>query len=419
MKAAEPEAEAGTKRRLRLFPRDDDRDGRIPAMKSNRSRLAFVVASVLALVLLTALKGPVLVPPGRDPVLKPLAIFTEVLNLTRSNYVDAVDVSTLLAGAYDGVTDAIDPYSYYIPGSQMAKYRAFEASKPLDSGLVLGRRGGFAYVVAPIPGSPAETAGVKPGDVILAIEGKPTRNQALWEMQASIAGPEGSAVALKVLRGGDEREVTVSLTRRRYEPASVSAKTEQQIPVVRIPYFAHGAAGAVQKLLRELPVGAPAVIVDVRDSAGGDVDEAVRAASLFVPSGPVARLSGKKIASKDYPSTGDRIWKGKAIVLIDGGTAGAPEIFAGALHDRAGAELVGEPSAGMGIVQRLLPMASGGALYLTVGEFVSPSGTELTGKGLKPTARVDLFPGEGDPSTDAILKKALELAHGVSAKAAA
>src|SRR5450759_4102960 len=117
-------------------------------MKSNRSRFAFVLASVAALLLLTALKGPILVP-GKDPVLKPLAIFTEVFNLTRTNYVEPVDVSVLLAGAYDGVTDAIDPFSYYVSADRMAKYRAFAASKSSESGLVLGRRGGFAFVVAP------------------------------------------------------------------------------------------------------------------------------------------------------------------------------------------------------------------------------------------------------------------------------
>ena len=387
-------------------------------MRSNRSRLLFVLASVAALVLLTALKGPVLAPPGRDPVLKPLAIFTEVLNLTRSNYVEPVDVSTLLAGAYDGVTDAIDPYSYYVPGDRMARYRAFEASRPLDSGLVLGRRGGFAYVVAPVPGSPADAAGIKSGDVILAIEGTPTRNQALWEIESAISGPEGSSVSLKVLRGGDEREVTVPIVRKRYTPAAVAARDEERIPVIRIPYFAPGAAAAVEKALRGAS-GASAVVVDVRDSAGGDVDEAVRAASLFIPSGTVAKLSGKKIPARDYATVGSRAWSGRTIVLVDGGTGGAPEIFAGALHDRAQAELVGEPTAGMAIVQRLLPMSSGGALYLTVGEYVSPSGTELTGKGLRPTARVDIFPDDSGPANDVILKKALEIAHGAPAKAAA
>jgi carboxyl-terminal processing protease len=384
-------------------------------MKSNRSRFAFVIASLTALVLLTALKGPVL-SPGRDPVLKPLAIFTEVLNLTRSNYVEPVDVSTLLAGAYDGVTDAIDPFSYYVSGDRMSRYRAFEASKPLDSGLVLGRRGGFAYVVAPVPGSPADAAGIKSGDVILAIDGTPTRNQALWEIESSVSGPEGSTVALKVLRGGDEREVTVKLARKRYTPSAVSQRAEDRVPVIRIPYFAPGTAAAVEKILKtSAPSGA--VIVDVRDSAGGDVEEAVRTASLFIPAGAVAKLSGKKIPARDYDTVGNRAWSGKTIVLIDAGTGGAPEIFAGALHDRADAPLVGEPTAGMGIVQRLLPMSSGGALYLTVGEYVSPSGAELTGKGLRPTARVDLFPD--DAGGDAILKKAVEIAHGATAKAAA
>jgi carboxyl-terminal processing protease len=387
-------------------------------MKSNRSRLAFVLASVAALVLLTALKGPVLAPPGRDPVLKPLAIFTEVLNLTRSNYVEPVDVSTLLAGAYDGVTDAIDPYSYYVPGDRMEKYRAFAASNPIDAGLVLGRRGGFAYVVSPVPGSPADAAGIKSGDVILAIEGVSTRNHALWEIESEISGPEGSTVALKLLRGGDEKEITVPLTRRRYTPSPVARRTEDGVVVIRIPYFAPGTSSAVEKALRAAPGGVP-VIVDVRDSAGGDVEEAVRTASLFVPAGEVAKLSGKKIPGRDFTTVGSRVWKGKTIVLVDGGTGGAPEVFAGALHDRAGADLVGEPTAGMGIVQKLLPMSSGGALYLTVGEYVSPSGTELTGKALRPTARVDLFPDDTASSEDPILKKALEIAHGAPAKAAA
>ncbi len=386
-------------------------------MKSNRSRLAFVLASIAALVLLTALKGPILAP-GRDPVLKPLAIFTEVLNLTRTNYVEPVDTSVLLAGAYDGVTDAIDPYSYYVSAGQMAKYRAFSASKASDSGLVLGRRGGFAFVVAPVPGSPAEAAGVKPGDVILSVEGTPSRNQSLWEIEARLSGPEGSATSLRLLRGGDEREVTVRVARKAYQPAEVTERFEQQVPVIRIPYFRPGVATAVKRQLESLPPGSPAVIVDVRDSAGGDIEEAVRTASLFVPSGEVAKISGKKIAGKTLSTSGTQIWKGKTVVLIDNGSGGPPEVFAGALHDRAGSELVGEPTAGMAIIQRLLPMSSGGALYMTVGEYVTPSGTELTGRALRPTIRVDLFPGEksdGDP----VIRRAVDVARGTAAKPAA
>ena len=386
-------------------------------MKSNRSRLAFVLASIAALLLLTALKGPILAP-GKDPVLKPLAIFTEVLNLTRTNYVEPVDTSALLAGAYDGVTDAIDPYSYYVSADQMSKYRAFESSKASDSGLVLGRRGGFAFVVAPVPGSPAEAAGVKPGDVILAVEGTPSRNQSLWEIEARLSGPEGSTTSLRLLRGGDEREVTVRVARKTYQPAEVTRKIEQTIPVIRIPYFQPGVAVAVKRQLESLPSAPSAIIVDVRDSAGGDIEEAARTASLFIPSGEVAKVSGKKIPVRTLSTSGAQVWKGKTIVLIDNGSGGAPEVFAGALHDRAGSELVGEPTAGMAIVQRLLPMSSGGALYMTVGEYVTPGGTELTGRALRPTIRVDLFPGEktdGDP----VVRRAVEVARGPVAKPAA
>lgn len=387
-------------------------------MKSNRSRVLFLLASLSALVLLTALKGPILAP-GRDPVMKPLAIFTEVLNITRSNYVEPVDISTLLAGAYDGVTDAIDPYSYYIPAGSMSRYRSFESSHALDGGLVLGRRGGFAYVVAPVPGSPAESAGIKSGDVILEVEGLSARNESLWETQARLAGPEGSSVSIKVLRGGDERELTVRIARRKFEPSRVAGRTEDGISVVRIPYFQPGASASLREAIGLLPNRSATLIVDVRDSAGGDPEEAVRAASLFVEPGPVAKLSGKKIPERAFSSTASPVWKGRTIVLIDGGTGGAPEIFAGALFDRNHAELVGESTAGMAIVQRLLPMSSGGALYMTVGQYLTPSGIELTGRGLKPTARVDLFPGDGTALTDPVLKKALEIAHSATAKAAA
>ncbi|MGH9442025.1 MAG: S41 family peptidase [Thermoanaerobaculia bacterium] len=387
-------------------------------MKSNRSRLAFVLASVAALLLLTALKGPILAP-GKDPVLKPLAIFTEVLNLTRSNYVEPVDTSVLLAGAYDGVTDAIDPYSYYVSADQMEKYRAFAASKASGSGLVLGRRGGFAFVVAPVPGSPAEAAGVKPGDVILSVDGVPSRNQSLWQIEARLSGPEGTAASLRLLRGGDEREVTVRVVRKAFRPeARVTRRLEQQVPVIRIPYFQPGVAEAVRRELESVPAGTPAVVVDVRDSAGGDVDEAVRTASLFIPQGEVAKISGKKIPPKTLSTAGAQVWKGRTVVLIDNGSGGPPEVFAGALHDRAASDLVGEPTAGMAIVQRLLPMSSGGALFMTVGEYVTPGGTELTGKALRPTIRVDLFPGEksdGDP----VVRRAVEVARGAVAKSAA
>lgn len=387
-------------------------------MRSNRSRLLFVLASVLALLLLTALKGPILAP-GRDPATKALAIFTEVLNLTRSNYVEPVQVSSLLEGAYDGVTDAIDPFSYYIPPDKMAKYRAFQSAHRLDTGLVVGRRLGAPYVVSAAEGSPAEAAGLRPGDVILAIDGASTRNQSLWEIEAGISGPEGSSVRLKLIRAGEDRESEITVGRRPYKPADVAGKTEESIPVLRVPNFEKGTADALRADLEKLSPRPSAVVLDIRNCAGGEVEEAVRAASLLLPSGPVAKLSGKKVAAQELMTRGSRVWDGKVFVLVDDGTAGPAEIFAGALGDRIQATLVGEPTAGMGISQRLIPMPSGGALYLTVAQYTTPEGTEFAGKGLRPTVRVDLFPDDTVPGRDPILKRALELARGGPARPAA
>jgi len=269
-----------------------------------------------------------------------------------------------------------------------------------------------------VPGSPADAAGIKSGDVILSVEGATSRNQSLWEIEARLSGPDGSASSLKVLRGGDEREVTVSVVRKAFQPSPVSRRAEQDIPIVRIPYFQAGVAAAVKRELEALPPGTSTVIVDVRDSAGGDVEEAVRTASLFIPAGDVTKISGKKMPARTFSTSAARAWKGKTIVLIDSGSGGPPEVFAGALHDRAGSDLIGEPTAGMAIVQKLIPMSSGGALYMTVGEYVTPGGTELTGRALRPTIRVDLFPDEksqGDP----VIRRAVEVARGSAAKAAA
>ncbi len=387
-------------------------------MKSNRSRLLFVLASALALVLLTALKGPILAP-GRDPATRALAIFTEVLNLTRNNYVEPVEVGTLLDGAYDGVTDAIDPFSYYVPPDKMDKYRAYESSRQQDCGLVVGRRLGAPYVVSAVQGSPAEAAGLLPGDVLLGIDGVTTRNQALWEVEAALAGPEGSSVRLKVLRGGEEHELEFTVARRPYKPSAVAEKTVESIPVLRIPSFEKGAADALREELVRLSPRPSAVILDLRNCASGDVEEAVRGASLFVPEGPVTKLEGKKVPPRDFPTKGARVWDGKVLVLVDDGTGGPAEIFAGALGDRIPATLVGEPTAGMGISQKLISMPSGGALYLTVAEYTTPSGKEFAGKGLKPTVRVDLFPDDTAPGRDPILKRAIELARGDSPRPSA
>src|SRR5262245_60757621 len=253
----------------------------IPTMKSNRSRLLFVVISLGALVSLRAAAGPE--GTGRDPATRALSIFSEVFSLTRSNYVEPTESKTLLEGAYDGMSDALDPFSYYVPSSAVAAYRSLETSGAAGPGLVFARRGGYPYVVGPLPGSPAEKAGVKAGDLIDSVDGKTLRNAPYWKVKAALEGPEGSSLELGLFRGGDEKKLTIPVTRARFDAPAPSTTWERDVAIVKIPAFTPTTAAAVKKELDEASRrGVSAVILDLRGSIGGDPAAAAPVASLFV-----------------------------------------------------------------------------------------------------------------------------------------
>jgi carboxyl-terminal processing protease len=376
-------------------------------MTSNRTRIAFVVVSICALASLRAVTGPE--GTGRDPATRALAIFSEVFSLTRSNYVEPTDPQTLLDGAYDGMSDALDPFSFYIPPSSVAAYRAEQAAGAAGPGILFARRGGYPYVVAPLPGSPAEKAGVKPGDLIDSIDGKALRNAPVWKVRAALPGPEGSSCELAVFRGGDEKRLTITVPRARFEPPAPTTTWERDVAIIRIPSITPGTATAVRKELDEASRRSISkVILDLRGSVGGAIPDAVPVASLFVGPGPIATVRARKVTEKPLEATGQAVWKGRTVVLIDDSTGGPAEVLAGALHDRAHATTVGETTVGMAVLQRPVPVADGGILFMTVGRYVSPAGTELGGKGLAPDEHVIVFPDEPG-ETDRILQRGLDL----------
>jgi carboxyl-terminal processing protease len=380
-------------------------------MKSNRGRLLFVVGSIAALLSLRAVASPE--GSGRDPASRALSIFSDVFAITRSNYVEPTDTKSLLAGAYDGMSDALDPFSYYVSASDRAAFKAQQASGALDPGIVIARRGGYPFVVAPMPGSPADKAGVKAGDLLDTIDGKPVRHWPLWKVQGALDGPEGTRVTLEIVRGGEDKHVTIKLVRARYEVPAPSTRFEKDVAVVRIPAFSKATGEFLKQAIEEAKGKAVTrMVVDVRGAIGGDVADAVPAAALFTGKGLVAKTAARKIVLSPLEAAGDKLWSGRTVVLIDDTCGGASEIFAAALHDRADAMTVGEVTAGMAIVQRLVPTESGGSLFMTVGRYLSPKGTALGGKGLQPDDRVFSFTGDGEnEGRDTILDRGLELAR--------
>lgn len=385
-------------------------------MSSNRTRAAFVVLSLCALASLRMVAGT---DSGRDPATKSLSIFSEVFSLTRSNYVEPIDSKTLLDGAYDGMSDALDPFSYYVPAASMAAYKAQQAAGAASPGIVFARRGGYPYVVAPLPGSPAEKAGVKPGDLLDTIDGQSLRNSPFWKIKAALDGPAGSSCELALFRGGDEKRVTISVPRGSFQPPAPSSKWERDVAIVKIPSFDANTAAAVRKELEEAQRrNITRAILDLRGSIGGEIEQAAPVASLFLSKGPVASVVTRKAAIKPLEATGNPVWSGRVVVLMDDSTAGPAEILAGALRDRGHATTVGETTVGMAIVQRSVPTHEGGTLYMTIGRYVTPSGQVLGGKGLTPDERVIVFPGEtGD--RDTILERGLEIVRGEAAQKAA
>jgi carboxyl-terminal processing protease len=383
-------------------------------MKSNRSRLLFLVVSVAAIASLRAVDSGV----GRDPATRALSVFSEVFALTRSNYVDPADSKALLEGAYDGMTDALDPFSYYVPAASMAAYRAQQASGALGPGLIVARRGGFPYVVAALPGSPAAREGVQSGDLIHAVDGKNLRTAPLWKIRSALEGPQGTTVEVGLFRVVEEKKITLRLRRERFEPPSVETRWEKDVAIVRVPAFTPATADALRRAIEEAGKrSVDRMIVDVRGSVGGEIPDAGPAASLFVGRGPVAKLVTRKVPLKPVDALGERLWKGRTIVLTNDSTGGPAEVFAAALRDRAGATIVGETTAGMAIVQRLVPTGSGGSLFMTVGRYQSPSGTMLGGKGLAPDERVITLPGDSD-DRDPILERGLEVVRRAARQAA-
>jgi carboxyl-terminal processing protease len=376
-------------------------------MKSNRARVLFVVVSIAALASLRAVDSG----PGRDPATKALSVFSEVFALTRGNYVDPTDPKTLLEGAYDGMTDALDPFSYYVPAASMNAYRAQQASGAVGPGVLVARRGGFPYVVAPMPGSPAQKAGVQPGDLIHSVDGKDLRNSPLWKITSALEGPEGSTVEVGLFRVVEDKKVTLRLKRERFSPPAVETKWERDVGIVKIPGFTPATAEGVRRAVEEANRRSiDRLIVDVRGAIGGDATDVPTAVALFTGRGPVARVVTRKVTVKPLEAAGDAAWKGRTVVLIDEATGGPAEIFAAALKDRANATTVGETTVGMAIIQKLVPTGSGGSLFMTVGRYQSPSGTILGGKGLPPDERVITFPGDTE-SRDPILERGLEVAR--------
>jgi carboxyl-terminal processing protease len=332
-----------------------------------------------------------------------LDLFVEVLQTVQANYVDPVDTDKLVTGAMRGVAHGLDPWSRYLDAEEFRALRGVIQGAFDGIGASVDEHDGWPVVIAPIEGSPAWDAGLEPGDVITKVDGHSTFGLSPDEMSTRLRGPAGTEVTLTVARDDAEREL--KLLRRRVTVKNVpyAFLAAPGVGYVRLAHFsAHASADVAAACDTLRAAGARALALDLRGNPGGTIDEAVAIASQFLPQGArVTSTQGRASgASQHYDATRphpELNWP--LAVLVDGGSASASEILAGALQDHDRAVLVGDTTFGKGVAQQVYPLrGSFGALQLTVSRYLTPSGRSIHRERL--TAADDSEDDSDSPSTD-------------------
>lgn len=383
----------------------------------SRSRIIFFLVSILLVLPIlgdTLLRAADRKEPGdEDSFYKYLSVFTEVLGLVRQAYVDQPEMDTLIAGALDGTTDALDPFTIYVPAKEVESYLNARTVGLRNSGLVLLKEHGILYVVATEKGSPAEAAGVKAGDIVAEVNGRTTRTMPLWEVQEILAGKPGTKVAMEMVRVGEP--VPLSFELKPFDPPPVGLSEVEGTPMLRIPSFEKGAADRVKALLQEnAEKTRQGLLVDLRGVSSGEADVAYEIAELFA-SGDLGSLKRRDKELETYNGAEQPVWHGKMVVLVDRSTLGAAEVLATVLRQKVKAELVGERTFGHAGRLGTADLSSGGRLLFTEAFYTGPDREPLQ-EALKPDLLVDersrTYLEKDVPMTELILRRAVRRLRG-------
>lgn len=351
---------------------------------SFRTKFALILASA-TLALYTVVGGWISTraqQPANDPNAQ-LRIFESVLQHIQNDYVDEPNMEKVRAGALRGLAYGLDPYSTYLTPEQVKDYGLTAKNDQVGIGAELSQVASYLYVIAPSKGSPADQAGVRAGDIIEYIDGKATRDISLYDAKQLLNGAAGSELKLRILRA-NSRPLTLAVKRGAFRAPAAEGRMEAgRIGVLRVNSFAQGEAADARTRLQDLvKQGAQKLVVDMRGTAGGSLDEAVAVANLFIKDGTLAQTSGREgKALKTFTADPKAaIFAGPVVALIDSGTAGAAEVVASALIERNRGQVVGEKSFGAGAEQQLFTLRGGDGLLLTTVKWASANGKPFLGE---------------------------------------
>ena len=357
-------------------------------MSRHRS-VALVAGGAAAALCVVLLVHAASAGPKRYSPYRKLNTFTRVLSYIENNYVEHVDDKRLIYGAIKGMMNTLDPHSTFMPPEQYKQMKVETQGEFGGIGIEVEIRGGWLTVVTPLEGTPAHKAGLQPGDQLRAIDGKSTRGMQMYQAVRAMRGPRGTRVKVSVKRRGHKKLLSFQIVRDVIKIISVNYRElAPRIGYIRLKNFQDrtnlGIKNAVEILQKKQKL--KGLILDLRNNPGGLLDQAVLVADLFLTKGTIVRTTGQKgrIMDEEKAHSRGTIKGFPMICLVNGGSASASEIVAGALQDHKRAVIMGTQTFGKGSVQTIIDLEDGSGLKLTVARYYTPSGRSIQEHGIRP-----------------------------------
>lgn len=343
--------------------------------------------------------------------------FWEVYQVIQDRFVSGnpefeLDNDVLVNGAIEGMVEALDdPYSVFFPPVENAEFQESIEGEFEGVGMEVGIEEGVLTVIAPLRGTPAEAAGIKSGDVIIAIDDTATQGKTIDESISLIRGAKGTEVVVTVFREGEEDLIRISIIRDVIEIPTLQTEIRDDVFIISLYNFTGSVQQDFKRALTEfISSGTDKIILDLRGNPGGYLGASIDVAGYFLP-------AGKVILREDFGDEGERLLRGTGgifdqdeidmVVLIDGGSASASEIVAGALSEHGAAVTIGTQTFGKGSVQELVPISRDTSLKLTVARWLTPKGVSISDGGLEPDILVEFEEGDFENEYDRQLEEAL------------
>jgi carboxyl-terminal processing protease len=372
----------------------------------NKILTAAVSGAIAGAFLTSQFVGPLIAQEAKKvkSTYEHLDLFSNIFEQISSAYVEEVDEGKLIESAISGMLTSLDPHSGYMAPEDFSDMQVQTRGEFGGLGIEVTQENGFVKVVSPIDDTPAANAGVQAGDFITKVDGENTLGQTLDQAVETMRGPVGSEIVITVVREGVDEPFDITIVRDTIEIKAVRARTEGQTVVLRVSSFTDKTyPNLAESLNKEIESAGgidavEGVVIDLRNNPGGLLTQAIRVSDAFLEGGEIVSTRGRGARdAQRYNATPGDLAQGKPIVvLINGGSASASEIVAGALQDHSRAIIVGTTSFGKGSVQTIVPLSSEGAIRLTTARYYTPSGRSIQSLGVAPDILVEQRPKAED-----------------------